>query len=266
MSTRPSGHGKSAIMVVDADAASLAVIIEEVRTRYGRDYDVLSHSSAPEALAHVRALSDSGQEVALVLADQWLARMSGVDLLAEMRQVAPTARRALLIQWGDRSTAGPIMRASALGHIDCYLPKPVYAPDERFHRTVTELLDEWWRLHGRWFEVVRVVGEEHSARAHQLRDVPLRNGLPVGLYTPDSVDGKAILREAGAIDVDLPAVVLYDGRVLANPSNSEVATTTWRSRAIPDSASGLRRVTVNLAPFPGRPRPPCWPAEPHRVR
>jgi hypothetical protein len=38
----------------------------------------------------------------------------------------------------------------ALGHIDYYVPKPVYAPDERFHRTITEFLDEWWRLRGRW--------------------------------------------------------------------------------------------------------------------
>ena len=118
MSTRSSGHQRPTILVVDADAASLAVIIEEVQTRYGRDYDVVSHSSADEALTQLRALRDSGQEVALILADQWLPRMSGVDLLAEAHQVARTARRALLIQWGDRSTAGPILRASALGHID----------------------------------------------------------------------------------------------------------------------------------------------------
>ena len=223
MSTLPGGQLKPAILIVDADADSLAVLVDEVRARYGRDYLVLPHSSSARALEQVRALTDSGQEVALILADQWLPATSGVELLAAAHQVSRTARRALLIRWGDRSTAGPILSASALGHIDCYLPKPVYAPDERFHRTVTELLDEWWRLRGRWFEVVRVVGDEHAARSHELRDVLHRNGLPVGFYAADSTDGVAILREVGAVGVPLPVVILYDGRVLADPSNSEVA-------------------------------------------
>jgi thioredoxin reductase (NADPH) len=168
----------------------------------------------------VRAVTNDGRETALILAGHWLPDMSGVELLAAVRQITRTARRALLIAWGDRSTAGPILRASALGHIDCYLPKPVYAPDERFHRTVTELLDEWWRLHGRRFEVVRVVGEEHSARAHELRDVLHRNGLPVGLYTAASTDGQQLLREAGAIGATLPVVILYNGRCSPIPATA----------------------------------------------
>lgn len=162
----------------------------------------------------MRGWTDSGQEVALILADQWLPGLSGVELLAAVGQIAGAARRALLIRWGDRSTAGPILLAAALGHIDCYLPKPVYTPDERFHRTVTELLDEWWRLHGRWFEVIRVVGGEQSARAHQLRDVLHRNGLPVGPYTPDSADGskssRAVRHDASSF---LPSSLAYRGHL-----------------------------------------------------
>jgi hypothetical protein len=82
---------------------------------------------------------------------------------------APAPRRGLLIQWGYRSTAGPILRVSALGHIDYDVPKPVYAPDERFHRTITEFLDEWWRLRGQWLEVIRVVGDEPTRCAHSCR-------------------------------------------------------------------------------------------------
>jgi thioredoxin reductase (NADPH) len=161
--------------------------------------------------------------VALILADQWMPDMSGVELLAAAHRIVRTARRGLLIQWGDRSTAGPILRASALGHIDYYVPKPVYAPDERFHRTVTEFLDDWWRLRGQWFEVVRVVGDKRSARSLEIRDILHRNALPLGFYAADSTEGQAILKEVGAIGAQLPVVVLYNGRVLANPTNSEVA-------------------------------------------
>jgi len=183
----------------------------------------MSESSATAALGHLHALADAEEEVALILADQWMPAMSGVDMLVAAQRIVPTARRGLLIEWGDRTTAGPILKASALGHIDYYLPKPVYAPDERFHRTVTEFLDEWWRLRGRWFEVVRVVGEELSARSHEIRDVLHRNALPVGFYTAESTQGKAILEEVGAAGAALPVVILFNGRVLANPTNSAVA-------------------------------------------
>jgi len=51
-------------------------------------------------------------------------------------------------------------------------------PDERFHRFVTEQLDEWGRSNLPGLEAVRVVGEEWAARSHELREL-------VG--TPDTV-------------------------------------------------------------------------------
>ena len=223
MSALPGSEVRPTILVVDDDPVSLATVTEELRTRYERDYRVLSESSARVALDRLSALAGAGEEVALILADQWMPEISGVELLAAARRINRTARRGLLVQWGDRSTSGPILQASALGHIDYYVPKPVYAPDERFHRTVTEFLDEWWRQRGRWFEVVRVVGDERSARSHEIRDVLHRNALPLGFYAAGSTQGQAILREVGAVGAPLPVVVLYNGRVLANPTNREVA-------------------------------------------
>jgi hypothetical protein len=37
------------------------------------------------------------------------------------------------------------VEAAALGQIDFYLPKPVWSPDEQFHRAITESLAPWWR-------------------------------------------------------------------------------------------------------------------------
>ena len=59
-----------------------------------------------------------------------------------MRELHPTARRGLLISWGDQSAVAPIVEAAALGQIDFYLPKPVWSPDEQFHQTITESLAE----------------------------------------------------------------------------------------------------------------------------
>ena len=107
----------------------------------------------------------------LVLADQWMPRMTGTQFLARVKQVIPTARRGLLISWGDRSAAAPILEAAALGWLEFYLPKPAWSPDEQFHRAVTESLEEWWREQGGRFEAVTVIGEGLSARSH----VPTRS-------------------------------------------------------------------------------------------
>jgi hypothetical protein len=63
-----------------------------------------------EALKHLGALAEAGEEVTLILADQWMPHMSGVELLATAHRINRTAWRGLLIQWGDRSTTGPILR------------------------------------------------------------------------------------------------------------------------------------------------------------
>jgi len=86
--------------------------------------------------------------VPLILADQWMPGTTGIELLARARELHPTARRGLLISWGDRSATAPILAATALGQIEFYLPKPSWSPDEEFHLALTASLAEWWRLQG----------------------------------------------------------------------------------------------------------------------
>jgi thioredoxin reductase (NADPH) len=193
-----------------------------LRKRYGADYQVITTGSVKEALGVLGQLHDDQRQVSLVLADQWLPEATGTDLLARVRQLHPAARRVLLITWGDQASAEPILRATVLGGIDAYVVKPGAPPDEHFHRFVTEQLDEWGRSNLPGLEVVRVVGEEWAARSHELRELLGRNGIPFGFYPADSPDGQRLLQEAGAAGKALPAVVLFDGRILADPSNAEV--------------------------------------------
>ena len=102
-------------------------------------------ASAKEALTRLAELRADGVAVPLVLADQWMPECTGVEMLARVRAVHPTARRGLLISWGDRSSAAPILRAAEPGQIELYLTKPASSPDEQFHLAFTESLEEWWR-------------------------------------------------------------------------------------------------------------------------
>jgi len=194
----------------------------ELRKRYGADYQVITTGSVQETLGVLGQLRDDQRQVSLVLADQWLPEATGTELLARVRQLHPAARRVLLITWGDQTIAEPMLRATVLGDIDAYVVKPGTPPDERFHRFVTEQLDEWGRSNLPGLEAVRVVGEEWAPRSHELRELLGRNGIPFGFYPADSPEGQRLLQEAGAARKALPAVALFDGRILADPSNAEV--------------------------------------------
>ncbi len=124
---------------------------------------------------------------------------------------------------GRRTTAAPIVEAAALGQIEFYLAKPVWSPDEQFHRAVTEALEEWWRLKSARFEVVTVIAKDHTARAHEIRDILTRTSVPFGFHGTDSAEGTTLLEQLGLPPATGPVVALYDGTVLVDPTNAQVA-------------------------------------------
>ena len=208
--------------------------------RYGADYQVITTGSVKEALEVLGQLRDARRQVSLVLADQWLPGATGTELLARVRQLHPAARRALLITWGDQPSMEAVVEATVLGDLDAYVVKPGKPPDERFHRVITEQLGEWGRSNLSGLEVVRVVGEPGAARSHELRELLGRNGVPFGFYPADGPEGQRLLEEAGAAGKARPVVVMFDDRVLSDPSNAEVA----EALGVQTKAGGRYDVTV----------------------
>jgi thioredoxin reductase (NADPH) len=210
------------VLLLVHDPRARDCVEAELRKRYAADYQVITTGSVQESLGVLGRLRDDQRQVSLVLADQRLPEGTGTELLARVRQLHPAARRALLITWADQTIAEPILRATVLGDIDAYVVKPGTPPDEHFHRFVTEQLDEWGRSNLPGLQAVRVVGEEWAPRSHELRELLGRNGIPFGFYPADSPEGQHLLQQAGAAGKALPAVALFDGRILADPSNAEV--------------------------------------------
>jgi thioredoxin reductase (NADPH) len=213
---------KPALLAVDEDAGALGRIERELRKRYGGDYRIVCEGSADAALKRLREFEAAGEEVAVVLADQWMSGMSGTEFLTRARHVFPTAKRGLLISRGDSTVRDPLLRSTALGRIDYYVNKPTGSPDEQFHRVISEFLDEWAKIHRPGCAAIRIVGRRWSARSHELRDLWSRSGVPFGFHEADSRDGKELLDRMGASAAKLPVVVLFDRRVLVDPSNAEI--------------------------------------------
>jgi thioredoxin reductase (NADPH) len=216
---------KPVLVVVDDEDASLQALALELESRYGAHYRVVSGSSAEVALARLAELKAAGADVPLVLADQQMSGMSGTEFLARVRQLFPTARRGLLISWSDMAAPAPFLEAAALGWLEFYLIKPTWSPDEQFHRVITGSLEEWWREQGGRSEgvMVTVIGDEPSARVHELRDVLARGSLPFAFYPSDSPEGQAALRRLGVSEPAGPLVSLSTGVVLVDPANAEIA-------------------------------------------
>ncbi|WP_207956175.1 FAD-dependent oxidoreductase [Rubrobacter marinus] len=211
------------VLVVDGDRESLRHLRRELRKRYGGDYRVACAGSGREAIVRLRRFEANGDDVALVLAERGMPGISGTELLARVGRVHPTAKRALLVAWGDRAAAGSILRSMSLGHIDYYVNKPWGETDERFHRTVAEFLYDWAKDRMPKFEEIRIVGEQWSPRSHELRDLLGRNGVLHTFHHADSPEGRELLAEVGHGPDRLPVLVLFDGQVLVDPSNSEIA-------------------------------------------
>jgi thioredoxin reductase (NADPH) len=80
-------------------------------------------------------MRSEGEELALVIADQWIPEMTGLELLGRVRALEPAAKRALLVAWGDRESSPNILSGCAFGELDNYLLKPWSPPEVK--RAVT---------------------------------------------------------------------------------------------------------------------------------
>jgi len=211
------------LLIVDDDPRARGVVERELRKRYGADYQVICVGSADDPLRLLAQLRDGRRLVSIVLAGQSMSQMTGAELLSRAREFHRTAMRLLLTDGEFGPPQESILQAIALGHIDAYADRPMTVPDEVFHLTVTELLEKWAKSNLPRPEVMRLVGDDWSARSHEIRDLLTRNVIPFGFYPADAGPGKALLEQAGATAAALPVIVMFDGRVLANPSNTQLA-------------------------------------------
>jgi len=213
------------LVAVDDDRECLSALKRELGDRYSRDYRIVCTASPEDALATLEKLAEDGEDVALVLADQWLPGTTGSELFGQVRRLHPHAKRGLLITWGgwgDPATGQAIFDSMAHGRIDYYVLRPSHSPDEVFHHTISSFLLEWARDRRVAPHTIRVVGEVWSGRAYELRDVLGRCAIPHSFCLADSNEGRTLL--AGAqTGSKLPLVIFPDGNVLADPTNAQLA-------------------------------------------
>jgi CheY-like chemotaxis protein len=101
------------ILVVDDEEA----ILETMAFTFEDDYEVLTSASPREALA----LLEREGPVAVVISDQRMPEMTGVEFLARVFALHPTTVRIILTGFADMDA---IIRAINDGHVYAYITKP----------------------------------------------------------------------------------------------------------------------------------------------
>lgn len=209
------------IIAVDDDRAVLAAVDRDLRQKYGREYRILKATSGEEVLEILQELKRRGEAVALLVVDQRMPKMSGIELLEKASELCGDARKVLLTAYADTDAA--IDAINKIG-LDYYLTKPWDPPEEHFYPVLDGLLDDWRANVRLPFEGIRVVGAMWSPECHEMKDFLARNSLPYHwLDIERDAEARTLMETASTDGIKIPLLVFPDGDVLVQPSPQQVA-------------------------------------------
>ena len=212
---------KPTILSVDDDPLVSEAITRDLRERYGADYRVARATSGSDALALLAELALRDRPVALIVADQRMPRMTGIEMLEQAKVHAPGAKNLLLTAYADTDVA--IRAINDIG-LDYYLLKPWDPPAERLYPVVDDLLDDWRAENPEHTSDVRVVGHRWSERSHEIKTFLARNHVPYRWYDVERDDeARRLVGLADAPPDDLPLVLVPDGETLRSPTTLVLA-------------------------------------------
>ena len=212
---------RATILAVDDDPQVSRAIVRDLRARYGSDYRVVRATSGDEALGVLAELALRSRPVALLVSDQRMPGMTGIELMAQVRETSPDTRLLLLTAYADTDVA--IRAINDIG-LDYYMFKPWEPPESTLYPVVDDLLEAWRQDHPDASSVVRVVGHLWSDRSYDVKMFLARNHIPYSwLDLERDEEAGRLLELAGADHTDLPLVLLPEGEPLRHPTSVELA-------------------------------------------
>src|SRR6201997_2082722 len=215
---------KPILLSVDDDTDVLRAIERDLRSNYGAEYRVIGSDSPEGALDLLKQLKVRNDSVALLLADQRMPRMDGVEFLQQAMGLFPGAKRALLTAYADTNAA-----ISAINHasINYFFLKPWDPPAEHLYPQLDDLLDDWQASYRPTFQGIRLLGTRWSPKSYELRDFLARNHVPyqwiVVEHSANDPETKQLLEALGEESANLPIVLFPDGTKLLESAPADVA-------------------------------------------
>src|SRR5580658_7275757 len=216
-----SDMARPILLAVDDDVSVLEAVVQDLRREYGAGYRVLRAASGQAALDTLDQLRERDEPVALIISDQRMPGMTGVEFLERARPVYPEARRVLLTAYADTEAA---IRAINSARIHYYLNKPWDPPEEKLYPVVTDLLEDWQAGYRPPFEGLRVIGHRWLLKDHKVRNFLSRNHVPYRwLDVTADPEVLKLLTDRQLDPARLPVVLFADGTWLVDPELEALA-------------------------------------------
>jgi len=209
------------LLAVDDDVSVLEAVVQDLRRQYGSTYRIMRAAGGQAALDTLEQVKTRQEPVALLVSDQRMPGMTGVDFLERAMVIYPEARRVLLTAYADTEVA---IRAINTARIHYYLTKPWDPPEEKLYPVLNDLLEDWQAGYKPPFEGVRVIGHRWSLRDHRVRTFLSQNHVPYKwLDAAGSEETLKLLTDAGLDPNRLPVVLFADGGSLVDPEPEALA-------------------------------------------
>jgi len=209
------------ILTVDDEPEVLRAVQRDLRAKYSSEYRIIGADGGQEAIDTLDELSARGGSVALVLADQRMPLVTGVDVLRHSLDIFPSVKKALLTAYADTDAAISAINDVGLDH---YIMKPWDPPEEKLYPILDDLLEDWQAGYRPTFEGIRVVSHEWSKEAFELKAFLAMNQVPYRSFVVGvDPDAERLMETVGAGNMDLPLFLFPDGDPLLRPGQSELA-------------------------------------------
>ena len=203
------------LLAVDDDVSVLEAVVQDLRRQYGATYRVMRAASGQAGLDTLTQLKTRQEPVALLMSDQRMPGMTGVEFLERAQEIYPESRRVLLTAYADTEVA---IRAINTARIHYYLTKPWDPPEEKLYPVLADLLEDWQAGYQPRFEGLRVIGHRWSLRDHNVRNFLSQNHVPYRwLDVASNDEALKLLKDAGLDPDRLPVVLFSDGSALVDP-------------------------------------------------
>jgi thioredoxin reductase (NADPH) len=217
---------KPVILTVDDDPQVLRSVERDLRSKYGNRFRVLRADSGLTALEILKQLKLRNEPPALLLVDQRMPQMTGVEFLEQAMIIFPDAKRVLLTAYADTDAA---IRSINKAKIDFYLMKPWDPPEQNLFPITDDLLDDWIASFRPPFEGIRLIGLFWSPKSHETKDFLARNGVPYQWLDAESDQEARRLvdyvrsKDNTTTTPHLPILLFQDGSHIIEPTNAQIA-------------------------------------------
>jgi len=209
------------LLAVDDDVSVLEAVVQDLRRQYGAVYRVMRAASGQAALDTLAQLKARQEPVALMVSDQRMPGMTGVDFLERAREMYPEAKRVLLTAYADTEAA---IQAINSARINYYLNKPWDPPEEKLYPVLTDLLEDWKAGYRPPYEGLRVLGNRWSLKDHNLRNFLSRNYISYKwLDVAGNEEAVKLQAERQLTPEQLPVVLFPDGSMLVESNPDSLA-------------------------------------------